>query len=254
VPELVRRKPLPDNPEVLRALLEEVTRYLEHFTRIIATAEAINEADRRVPPDRVETDRQLRRLLDLLGRDPPPIRNLADHIDWPFADGGPLRLDDYRRWQTQSLARTARHFPDVARENGRVFEVLRRRLLAKLNGDPDPETTPEPDVCPVQLFGQARRPIVLNREQPKVLTPAQYPVIEALALVYPRRIGLGELIGHVKKLTNKKKGGSPHKRLEELEKIEGSDWPHVIIRPVRKGCGGSGLGWPTSPLLAITRS
>jgi hypothetical protein len=253
MPDLAVRRPLPDNPEILRALLEEVTRYLEHFTRIIATAEAIDEADRRFPPDPVEVERQLRRLFDLLGRDPPPIRNIADHLDFPFGDGGPIRLDDYRRWQTQSLARNAHHFPDVARDNGRVFDLLRRRLLAKLGGQPDPAATPEPDVCPVRLFGQARKPIIFTREQPKVLTPAQYPVIEALVLVYPRRIKLGELKGIIKKLTRQKDAGSPHTRLRELEKIEGSDWPHAILRPRHKGCGGTGLCWPTSPLLAITR-
>lgn len=135
----------------------------------------------------------------------------------------------------------------------KVVELLGAELGRKRAGAAVDSTVPQatgPDDCPVILLGQDKGPLVLGREQKK-LTPAQYPVVEALVLAYPRRLSLSQLHGEVKRLTGRRAAGSPHHRAGDLAKIPGALWSQVIIRPGRTGRDGYGIRCPTRTPSAI---
>jgi hypothetical protein len=247
-----RHKPLPDSPEVLRILLDDATRAVEHFARLIVLGEALFEAAEADPPDIALIERHHRRLRDAMAGAPPPTRNIADYLPWPFEDAEPLRIDVYRRWMTEVVARSGGRGTNQVGEFARVYDRLRRRIMAKLAGEPEEPETPETPACPVRLLGKDKGPLVMGVEQPP-LSPSQYPVIEALAGVYPQRIGLAKLRGEVRRITGRRSAGSPHKRLEELQVLPGTLWPYVIARPGLHMRNGYGFAWPADPHLAVVR-
>ncbi len=259
MPNVARRMPLPDSPEILRVLLDEATRAADFHIRLVVAVERLLETLHDNPQDPRKIERYFLMFCGMLENGAPPMANIQDYVPWPCAEDGVISTDSFGRWVNKILSLPisperdlVAKAPVLPREMARAFELLRRQIIAKLAGRPEEEAPGMPRACPVALFGEGKPAIILNRQQP-ILRPAEYPVAQALVEAYPERIGISELRGLIRKNKNSRSAGSPHKRIGDMINTLNSDWRYVILRPGPLNRNGYGLGWPNTPILAVVR-